>query len=402
MTKFQYKAIDKEGGVREGIIDAISEDVAITALQRRGLTLHSITQGNDVPLLQRNLTFFERVKQKDVVLLSRQIATLVEAQVSALRIFRLLAAENSNPALRERLVEIADDLQNGSSIADALEKHPKVFSRFFVSMVRTGEETGQLDKTFNYLADYIDRTYEVMSKARNALVYPAFVILTFIAVMVLMLTTVIPRLSDILTETGQEIPVYTKIVLAVSYFMTHYFLLLLIAMIVVAVLLFNYSKTKEGKYHLSMFRMSIPYVGTLYQKLFLSRLADNLSTMLKSGIQMVRAVEITADVVDDPVYSDILKKSAVEIQTGKPASEVFAKYPEIPGIVVAMIKIGEESGELGSILETMAKFYRRELENAIDTLVSMIEPIMIVALAIGVGVLLASVLIPIYNISAGL
>jgi len=402
MAIFNYKAVDQSGATRKGVIDAVNESVAISSLQRRGLTLESISAKGEGPLLTKNLTFFERVKTKDIVMLSRQIATLFEAQVSALRIFRLLSAETENPTLRARLVEVANDLQSGSNISDALAKHPKIFSKFFVSMVRTGEETGKLDKTFAYLADYIDRTYEVTSKAKNALIYPAFVIMTFIGVMILMLTTVIPKLADILTETGQEIPIYTKIVLGVSNFLTHYFLLLIIGFVTGGVLLYRYYSTEEGKVRLSALRMSIPYVGSLYQKLFLSRLADNLSTMLSSGIQMVRAVEITADVVDDAVYGDVLRKAALEIQGGRPASEVFSKYPEFPGIIVAMMKIGEETGELSAILDTMAKFYRREVQNAVDTLVSMIEPIMIVTLAVGVGVLLASVLVPIYNVSAGL
>ncbi len=402
MSVFEYKAIDQTGATRSGTIDAVSQDIAISSLQRRGFTIQFVRAQGGGSLLSQNITFFERVKTKDVVMLSRQIATLFEAQVSALRIFRLLAAESESIPLRRHLTDVANDLQSGSNISDALAKHPKVFSRFFVSMVRTGEETGNLDKTFEYLADYIDRTYEVTAKAKNALIYPAFVILTFIAVMVLMLTTVIPRLSDILTETGQEIPIYTKIVLGISHFLTNYFILVIAGLVIGGTFLYKYYSSPEGRVRLSALRMSIPYVGTLYQKLFLSRLADNLSTMLGSGIQMVRAVEITADVVDDAVFGEVLRKAALEIQSGRAASEVFAKYPEFPGIIVAMIKIGEETGELGAILDTMAKFYRREVSNAVDTLVSMIEPLMIVTLAIGVGVLLASVLVPIYNISAGL
>ncbi len=402
MAIFEYKAVDQSGETRAGTIDAVNKEIAISSLQRRGLIIQYVKEQGSGSLLSQNITFFERVKPKDVVMLSRQIATLFEAQVSALRIFRLLSAETESSVLAKHLVEIADDLQGGSTISSALAKHPKVFSKFYVSMVKTGEETGKLDKTFAYLADYIDRTYETTSKAKNALIYPAFVILTFIAVMTLMLTTVIPKLAVILTESGQEIPVYTKIVLGISYFLTHYFVLIIAALIIIGVFIYRFYSTEAGRVQLSIIRMSIPYVGTLYQKLFLSRLADNLSTMLGSGIQMVRAVEITADVVDDAAYSDILKKAALEIQGGRSASEVFAKYPEFPGIIVAMIRIGEETGELGKILDTMAKFYRREVQNAVDTLVTMIEPIMIVTLAIGVGILLASVLVPIYNVSAGI
>ncbi|MCD5384554.1 MAG: type II secretion system F family protein [Candidatus Pacebacteria bacterium] len=402
MSIFEYKAVDQNGDTRAGTIDAVNKDIAISSLQRRGLVIQYVNIQGGGSLFNKHITFFERVKPKEVVMLSRQIATLFEAQVSALRIFRLLSAETESRVLGEHLVKVADDLQGGSTISDALAKHPKIFSKFFVNMVKTGEETGKLDKTFSYLADYIDRTYKTTSKAKNALIYPAFVIFTFIAVMVLMLTTVIPKLATILTESGQEIPVYTKIVLGISYFLTHYSLLIIAALIVGGVLIFRFYSTEAGKVQMSKLRMSIPYVGSLYQKLFLSRLADNLSTMLSSGIQMVRAVEITADVVDDAAYSDVLKRAALEIQGGRSASEVFSKYPEFPGIIVAMIRIGEETGELGAILDTMAKFYRREVQNAVDTLVTMIEPIMIVTLAVGVGVLLASVLVPIYNVSAGI
>ena len=348
------------------------------------------------------LSFLERVKNKDIVILSRQITTLFEAQVSALRAFRLLAAESGSPILQDKLNAIANDIQSGSTIADALGKHPKVFSDFYVAMVRAGEETGRLDESFAFLADYLDRTYEVTSKARNALIYPAFVIMTFVSVMVLMLTTVIPRLSDILLESGQEIPIYTKIVIGLAYFLTNYAWLLGIGLVFGAVLIYRFLQTESGKKRLARARLGIPYVGDLYRKLYMSRIADSLSTTLSSGIQLVRGLEISAAVVGDPAYRELLLQAAQEIQSGRPASDVFGNYPEFPGIVVAMIKVGEETGDLSNILKTMAKFYEREVSNSVDTLVSLIEPLMIVLMGIGVGLLLASVLVPIYNISAGL
>ena len=402
MALFYYTAVDTEGKERKGSIDAINKDVAITALQRRGLVLSAIDPAESSSLFQQRLSFFERVKNKDVVILSRQITTLFEAQVSALRAFRLLAAESQSPILQERLGKVADDLQSGSTIADALAKHPKIFSPFYVSMVRSGEETGKLDESFSFLADYLDRTYEVTSKARNALIYPAFVVATFVSVMVLMLVTVIPRLSDILLESGQDIPVYTKVVIAMGNFFSNYILLLGLGLVLGAVLIFRFSQTETGKHAMARARLNLPYVGDLYRKLFMSRIADSLSTTLSSGIQLVRGIEISADVVGDPAYNTILKRVAEEIQNGRPASEVFAEHKEFPGIVVAMIKVGEETGDLSNILKTMAKFYQREVSNSVDTLVSLIEPIMIVMMGLGVGMLLASVLVPIYNISAGI
>lgn len=396
---FKYKAIDSNGREAEGTIDALNADVAISSLQRRGLVVSSINEADKKGIFDRDFAFFESVANKDIVILSRQISTLFEAQISALRTFRMLAAETSNRVLAKTLATVTDDLQAGSSISKALGKHPDIFSAFYVNMVKSGEESGKLNDVFMYLADYLDRNYEITSKAKNALIYPAFVIFTFVAVMSLMLTLVIPKISQILLDSGQEIPTYTKIVIGISSFLTDYGIFLLALVIMGGFVIYRYSRTPNGSLALSVFKLTVPYVGDLFRKLYLSRLTDNLSTMLSSGIPIVRAMEITSEVVDNKVYQDILKGASEKVRAGSPLSEALPRSKEIPGVVIQMVKVGEESGELDSILKTLAKFYDREVKNAVDTLVDLIEPIMIVALGLGVGVLLASVLIPIYNVT---
>lgn len=400
MALFKYTALDQEGNERQGTIDAVNMDIAVAALQRRGLIISGIDPAKSSSVFDLRLHLFDRVRNSDIVMLSRQITTLFEAQVSALRAFRLLAAEARTPSLGEKLTEVGNDIQSGSSISAALARHPEVFTPFYVNMVRAGEETGKLDETFSFLADYLDRNYEITQKAKNALVYPAFILLTFLVVMMLMLTLVIPRLADMLSEVGQNIPIYTKIVIGISAFVSHYIVLILILILVGGVFLFRYGRTERGKHVLSRARLEIPAIGTVYKKIYLSRIADNLSTMLRSGIQILRGLEITGSVVGDPTYERVLSEAATDVKGGMPLSEALRKHPEMPGIVVAMIKIGEETGNMGQILETMARFYRREVNNAIDTLVSLIEPFLIVILALGVAVLLASVLLPIYNIAS--
>ncbi len=401
MSVFKYFAVDAEGKERQGTIDAVNMDLAIAALQRRGLILSKIDedQGNS-SVFKARIKLFERVTNADVVMVSRQITTLFEAQVSALRAFKLLAAEARTPQLAEKLSDIASDIQSGSTISNALAKHPDVFSLFYVNMVKAGEESGKLDETFAFLADHLDRNYEITQKARNALVYPAFIMLTFAIVMTLMMTIVIPNLSTMLEQVGGEIPVYTQIVMAISNFMSKYILLLLFMLAGGLFFMYRYGQTEQGSAFFSKAKLDVPAVGNIYQKIYLSRIADNLSTMLKSGIQILRGLEITGQVVEDPTYEAVMTAAAADVKAGLPLSEAFRKHPEMPGIVVAMIKIGEETGNMGSILETMAKFYRREVDNAVDTLVGLIEPIMIVVLALGVAVLLASVLLPIYNIAS--
>lgn len=397
---FNYQAIDKDGSQKSGSIDAVNVDVAINSLQRRGLIISSIKQNDEATGLRKSLTLFEHVSNKEIVILSRQMATLFGAQVSALRIFRLLAAEAENVLLRRSLTDVSDDLQAGSSISKALSKHPKIFSAFYVNMVKSGEEAGRLDETFNYLADYLDRNYAVTSKAKNALIYPAFVVFTFIAVMVLMLTLVIPKISGVLTESGQKVPVYTSIVIGLSNLMIHYGAYLLIVVLIGAGFLYKWSRSKRGADFFAAFKLQVPYVGSLYRKLYLSRVADNMNTMLKSGIPMVKVLELSAAIVDNRIYEAILLDSLEAVKGGLSLSDSLIKHHEyFPGIMTAMIKIGEETGELGNILDTLAKFYQREVINAVDTLVDLIEPVMIVLLGLGVGFLLASVLIPIYNIT---
>lgn len=398
---FLYKAVDQEGNERNGSIEAINVDVAINSLQRRGFVLSDIHPADEQKsILGKEITFFERISNKDVVILSRQMATLFEAQVSALRVFQLLATETENRKLALKLSDVSESLQGGASISTALSKHPEVFSPFYVSMVRAGEETGRLDQTLLYLADYLDRSYELISKARNALIYPFFVIFSFIVVMVLMLTLVIPRISSILLESGQEIPVYTRFVIGISDFFVNYGFFLLVALVVATFLLFRYQKTPTGKDAFDRFKISIPYVGDLYRKLYLSRIADNMNTMLVSGISMVKALDLTKSVVDNRIYNHALGESLEAVKGGSSVSDAFNKHEEFPQILIQMIRVGEETGNLGGILATLAKFYQREVQNAVDTLVDLIEPVMIILLGLGVGTLLASVLIPIYNISA--
>ena len=398
---YRYKAIDHTNNEeKNGTIEAGSVDIAIAALQRRSFIIISIVGADDMPFWEKAFKLGARVPYRDIVILSRQMATLFRAQVSALRVFQLLAMESENDLLRKCLEEVTKDIQGGTSLSGALAKHPNVFSDFYVNMVRSGEESGNLSNTFGYLADYLDRTYELISKTRNALIYPIFVVVVFIIVMILMLVVVIPKLSAIITETGKDLPIYTKIVIGLSNFLISYGLLFFVLLGVGGFFLWRFAHTDQGKQFLARLSLNLPYIGDLYRKLYLTRIADNLNTMLTSGIAVVRAVEISSTVVGNDVYKEILMSTASDVRSGVALSTALGRHPEIPGIMVQMIKVGEETGEVGSILETLAAFYRREVDNAIDTLIGLIEPAMIILLGLGVGGLLTSVLLPIYNVAS--
>ena len=399
---FKYKAIDAEGTNKEGEIDAPNRDMAISGLQRRGLVIVSIAEeGGHKSLF--SISFFDKVSNKDVVILSRQIATLFEAQGSALKTFTMLAASTENKLLSRKLTAVGDDLQAGVSISGALAKHPDVFSNFYINMVKVGEETGKLNQTFLYLAGYLDRRYSLTSKTRNALIYPAFVVVTFFVVMGLMFVVVIPKLSAIILDSNQAVPIFTKIIIALSNFFVHYGFLVLIFLALLGVWVWRMASTEKGKIYLDEMRLSTPVIGNLYKKLFLSRITDNLNTMLSSGVPIVRAIDITAEVVGSRIYQRILGEVADGVKSGLALSVAFAKHEkEVPSILIQMVLVGEETGSLGNILKTLTNFYRREVDDAIDTLVGLIEPVMIVVLGLGVGLLLVSVLMPIYNLAGGI
>ena len=400
---YKYKVTTQEGVEQEGTVDAPSIDSAVNALQRRGLIIVYIEPVEKTGIFGREITFLSHVSSKEVVIMSRQIATLFEASVSVLSAFKLLASESSNPQLRSHLRDITDDIQGGVRISEAMSKHPKIFSSFYVNMIKAGEESGRLPETFTFLADSLERTYELVQKAKNALIYPIFVIGIFIIVMVLMMVFVIPQLSAILLESGQQLPIYTTVVIGISNFLVQYGVFVLVLLIVAGIFLWRFSRTDAGRFSVDHFKISIPYIGDLYRKLYLARISDGIDTMLEAGIPMVRTLEITADVVNNAVYKNVLLDSAKSIKGGSSVAQAFDAYPdEMPIIMVQMARVGEETGKLGQVLKTIAKFYKREVDGAVDTLIGLIEPLMIVILGLGVGIVLASVLIPMYSITSAL
>jgi len=396
---YNYKAVDKKGLIQEGSIDAANVDIAISSLQRRELVVTDIEAVEEKKNIKWLIPFLTGVPQKDVVNFSQQVATLFGSQVCALKIFRLLADETENSTLKKALLDISDRLQGGSSIAGAFGKHPNIFSSFYINMIKAGEESGQIAETFAYLADYLDRTYEITSKTRNALIYPAFIVLTFIAVMALMFTIVIPKIGEIIKDSGQALPIYTKIVFAVSDFFSNFGILIILVLVAALAFLLYYIKTEQGRIGFDKFKLTVPIIGSLYKKLYYSRIADNMSTMIKSGVPIVRSLEIASDIVNNEVYRSALVRSVEIVKGGKPMSFAFEQQKIFPSIMIAMVKVGEESGELREILDKLSSFYKREVIAAVDTLISLIEPAMIVFLGISVGFLLASVLVPIYSIS---
>ncbi len=404
MATFQYNAKTREGEERKGTVDAPSLEAAIDALQRNNLIILGVDPVQEKTSFfsggKFNFGFFNRVSQKDVVILSRQLSTLFEAKVPVVQALKTLVTESSGVALKEAMVGVLDDVNGGSSLSAAMAKHPAVFSAFYINMVRSGEESGKLQEVFTYLADYLERSYALTSRARNAMIYPAFVFSSFIGVVVVMLVVVIPKLTSIFEETGQTVPLYTQVVISASNFLRVWGWLVLLLLLVGAYFLWRYSRTQEGKRIFHTLQLQIPIFGNLYRKIYLARMTDNLGTLITSGIPILRALQITSDVVGNMLYQEAILNAVTSVKDGNTIANALEESKEMPALVVQMIRIGEEAGRLDFILRSIARFYQRDVDNLLENMVSLIEPALIIFLGIAVGGLVASVLVPLYNISS--
>lgn len=400
---YHYTWLGGEGKTMEGDIEAVSTDNAILLLQKKGITIVDIKEkgeGKEENILADFKLFKKQISVKDVVVFSRQVATLFQAGVSALKAFRLLAQENENETLQEQLMSVSNDIEGGVSLSEALAKKPDIFSVFYVNMVKAGEESGKLNEVFLFLADYLDREYEMSQKIKKALTYPSFVIGTFFAIMIGMLTFVIPKMTALFADSGATLPTVTVVVIFISNLFVKYWAISFPIIGVMIFLFYKWSKTEEGSYAIDEFSTKVPVVKTLQQRIFLQRFSDNMNTMLSNGVPIVKALDITATIIENKIYKAVAQRVSQKVQVGKALSKALYEEPLVPNILVQMVHIGEETGELGYILKNLAIFYRRELETTIDTMIGLIEPAMIVSLGLGVGVLVSAVLLPMYSMSS--
>ena len=402
---YHYSWLNDNGNKEEADIEATSLDAAIVLVENKGLkTVLEVKEkvdkeNNILGAFKNSKMFKQKIVSKDVVLFSRQVSTLFEAGVSALRAFRLLAQENENKTLQEEIMAVADDIESGVSLSDALVKRPELFSNFYVNMVKAGEESGKLNEVFLFLADYLDRNYELTQKIKKALSYPSFVIGTFVLIMVGMLTFVVPKMAKMFAEEGATLPLVTRIVLFISDLFVKYGPVTFPALGIAGYMFYRWTKTEEGGFKIDEFSMKVPVLKGVIQKIFLQHLADNMNTMLSNGVPIVKSLDITTSILENRVYKKLMARVSDKVQTGKSLSKALYEEPLVPNILVQMVHIGEETGELAYILKNLALFYRRELDTAIDSMIGLIEPAMIVSLGVGVGVLVSAILLPMYSLS---
>ena len=399
--RFNYQARTKEGETHTGTVEASSRDVAVSTLQRHDLVVVYLEAISGLPFYARSLKIFQRVKVKELVMFYRQLSILFEANTPLLDSLRAVAEQTHGPYFKDILFEVETDVRGGESLSSALKKHKKVFSAFYVNVIKAGEVTGKLSDVLKYLADHAEEEYILASKIKGAFAYPIFILSVFAIIAVLMVTFVVPQLTVILVETGQELPFTTKLLMGASGFLQSWLWLVIIAIVGLVIGFLRFKKTSQGKELWDKFKLKVPIIGKLFRKIYLTRFADNFSTLLKGGLPILKALKISSEVIGNTVFSRLLDEAGEEVKKGGNISSVFEKHKEIPPMVVQMLKVGEKAAKLDEILERVSVFYRGEVDRAASNLTQLIEPLLIVCLGGGVAFLVASILMPIYGMTSG-
>lgn len=406
--KFNFTAKNLEDKIIRGVVTANSDQEAVKMLQNKELEVISLVaeKSKDIDLskLEKYLNvggIFDHVALKDVVNVSKQMSALLDAGVSVIKALQLVSDDLDKPVLKRTFEVVIQDVKAGKSISAAFARHKNIFSDFYVNLIKSGEESGKMSQAFLYLSEYLDRNYALIVKVRNAMIYPAFVISTFLVVMIIVFTLVIPKLAEILQQSNVPLPLLTQIVLGISNFLVNYGIYFGVFIVAGAFYAFFTLRNSNGwTVFFDTVKIKVPIIRNVFKMLYVTRIADNIQTLLTSGVSLTKSIQITGDVVGNIYYKEILEQALVDVKAGISISASFAKHKDlIPGTLTQMLKIGEETGEIGKLMGSIAKFYQREINTTIDTLVGLIEPIMIVLLGLGVGVLLVSVLMPIYNLA---
>jgi type IV pilus assembly protein PilC len=398
--KFVFKAKNERGQVREGMVEATDLNAAAGILERNGLVPISITEEKKAfGVIKALEKMWEGVSQKELVMFFQQLSTLIEAHVPVVSALRTIEDQTSNRFFRIILKEMADDIEDGIQFSVAIEKHPDVFTTLTMSMIRSGETSGELQRSIDTIAKNIEKNYQLAAKIKGALYYPAFVIAVAIIMGFLVVTFILPKITLMIKELNVPVPWYTTFLVWLGDFMSVYWWAVLLIMVAGLGGMVYYARSSAGRREWEQIILKLPVIGNLSRSIYITRFSENFGALLEGGIPVVRALIITSQVVGNGVFEKIILKAADEVKTGGTISTVFLQSKEFPPIVAQMIRIGEETGSLATVLISVAKFYNQEVETTTKSLTTLIEPILIVALGIGVGILVIGVLMPIYNIA---
>jgi type IV pilus assembly protein PilC len=392
---YQYKVRDRAGKIVTGTIVADNEALVLQRLREQGLTPLEVgkeSRGLNIELTQK------KVKLKELAVFSRQFATMVNSGLPILRALAILADQASNPTLKKTLTAVRTDVEQGSSLSQSMGKHPKVFSELYVSMVRSGETGGTLDATLIRLAETLENEVRLRGKVKSAMTYPIAVVGLVVLIMTAMLLFVVPQFESIYADLGGNLPLPTRMLLALSAAFRTFWWLVVLGAIGFRFAFRRYKRTPAGRLTLDGLKLRLPVFGALFHKTALARFASTLAMLLRSGVPILQALDIVMDTVNNRVISKAIEDVQGAVREGEAMARPLTHHKVFPPMVVQMIAVGEETGQVDTMLEKVAAFYNQEVEAAVDALTSLIEPLLIAIIGGCVGAAVIALYMPMFNI----
>jgi len=395
MLTFSYEAKNTKTGQKvKAQVQANDESAAAKLIRAQGLTPLSIRPENTNPGLH-----FSRIKTKDKVLFSRQLSTLINAGLPLVQSLRSVAEQTTNKPLKLVITQVITDVEAGTSFSAALEKHPGVFNRVYVSLVAAGETSGTLDKALERLADQQEKDADIISKVRGALIYPVIVLFVMLGVVTFMIVKVLPQVQSIYAGLpGVQLPLVTRVLLVISHFVTHFWWLVIIMIVLLIFFGSRWARTFGGRSIIDTLKMRAWPIGPLYMKMYMARFARTGTTLVASGVPIIQMLEITSDAVDNVHIAHSLKGSIEKVKGGKALSETLTNDPNFLELVPNMLRIGEQSGALETMMAKVADYYEKEVDNEIKSVSTIIEPVMMVIMGLIAITIVAAILLPIYGL----
>jgi general secretion pathway protein F len=405
MPVYEYTAFDQQGRKCKGIIDAGSVTTARQRLRETQIfpieITESATDRKDGPNHQRRMgSVFKMVGLREVSVMTRQLSTLLGAGLPLVHALTTLVSQTTHPEMKKTLAQIKEEVNEGNSLTASMSHFPRIFPPFYISMVRAGEASGTVNLVLERLADFNERQQELKTRIRSALAYPLLMFLIGSLVLFFLVTFVIPNITQIFKEMNQTLPAITILLIAVSSFLNSYWWLIAIAVVLfVSGLRYAITKTTEGQYLWDKIKLKAPFFGAVHQKMAVARFSRTLGTLLQSGVPLLTAMDIVRNVVDNRLIADVLKTAARELEEGQGLSTSLSQNGLFPPIVIEMISVGEHSGDIETMLYRVADSYEKEVEASIMMMTSLLEPAMILFMGLVVGIIVVSVLLPIFEMN---
>lgn len=397
MQKFIYKAKTKEGKIVTGTVEAAVKKTAIKLLHEKKLIIFSLRQKTSGSILSV-LDAFRGTSAKDITLLTRQLATMINAGLTLINSLTIIQ-EEAKPALRKLLSLIIRKIEGGSSFHQALRAYPDIFSNSYISLVKSGESAGKLDKILAELADSLEKQEAFKRKVKGALIYPFIVLVGMIVVAFVMMIYVIPQLTIMYEEMDADLPLPTEVLIFVSNSLSSFWYLIIIIVIGLIYAFVRWRKTDFGKEQTDKFILKIPIINKLITKIILAQLSRTLSMLISAGVPIIEALNIVEEVAGNAVFEKSINLAAKDVEKGLTLTSALGKFDEYPPLVIQMISVGEQTGKVGEVLSRVADYFEQEAEEAIKGLTTAIEPVMMIILGIGVGFIVISIITPIYNLT---